>query len=31
MYMEDEPSPTVEEAHSEYGSIGFGEDRNNWE
>ncbi|KAH0642433.1 hypothetical protein KY290_034026 [Solanum tuberosum] len=33
MHMEDEPTPTIEDAHSEYGSIGFDEreDPNNWE
>lgn len=33
MHMEDEPAAAVEVeyTHLEYGSIGFGEDRNNWE
>ncbi|KAG5576640.1 hypothetical protein H5410_056774 [Solanum commersonii] len=33
MHMEDETVLTVEDAHSEYGSIGFdeGENSNNWE
>ncbi|KAG5591490.1 hypothetical protein H5410_042004 [Solanum commersonii] len=33
MHMEDEPTPTIEDAHLEYGSIGFDEreDPNNWE